>query len=265
MLYNFERCRVEIVRPGVTVDKWYKAQAIKPKAVLNASLYHFDTRQPIGTIIEAGRMVKDSGNGHGIGLALDGDVAFGGPWTLPWREYLTSFGGWIAIGAVTIPKSSDPVVTGKHLRIGIGVRNGVLAVKTSETVLTMAEWLATAKADGFMQFVNLDGGGSRHLIVDGKTILSSTRTPYNIIAIYGPGATAPTTPKGGNTVKAKCIVKTQVYTESGKVEANRRIDPGDVCDITLEVNSNLVVPIAYPSGSTTRKAWIKDLANFQLA
>jgi len=265
MLFSLDKCRVEIIRINTPIDKWYKAQAIKPKAVLNASLYHFDTRQPIGTIIEGGRMVKDSGNGHGIGVLPGVPFAFGGPWSAPWHEYLTSFGGWIDGGIVVNPSFTDPVVTGKHVRIGIGWRKDALTVKTSETAVTLYQWLLEARAEGFVQFVNLDGGGSRHLIVDGKTVLSSTRTPYNIIAIYGSGATVPTAPKGGNTVKAKCIVKTQVYLENGKVESGRRIDPGDVCDITLEVNSNLVVPISYPSGSTTRKAWIKDLANFQLA
>ena len=264
MLFSFENCRVEIVRPGMTVDRWYKAQAVKPRVVLNASLYHFDTRAPIGTIIEGGRMVKDSGNGHGIGVLPGVPFAFGGPWSAPWHEYLTSFGGWIDGGIVVNPSFTDPVVTGKHVRIGIGWRKDALTVKTSETAVTLYQWLLEARAEGFVQFVNLDGGGSRHLIVDGKTVLSSARVPYNIIAIYDSGVTVPPT-KEEKTMKVKCKVRTQVYTEAGKVEANRRIDVGDVCELGTEVNGALVVPISYPSGQAMRSAWVKDLANFQLA
>ena len=50
--------------------------------------------------------------------------------------------------------------------------------------VTLKQFANNAIAFGVTTLVNLDGGGSRHLYYNGKTIYRSARIPYNAIAFY---------------------------------------------------------------------------------
>lgn len=182
-LYPLPNVRAEIIRPGMPLKTWLAKQTVKPYALINASLYHSDG-SPIGTIIEGGKVRVNSGTGFGFGVRRDGGWAFGTPWAESWEEYLTGYTGIVQRGEYVPPAFADAYVFDCKLsRIGIGERNGVLQIVTDESV-DIYTFGRVGALNGLQSLANLDGGGSRYLWIDGKTIHSSTRTPYNAIAFY---------------------------------------------------------------------------------
>ena len=63
--------------------------------------------------------------------------------------------------------------------------------------------------DSFKSLCNLDGGGSRALLWMGKWIYTSSRTPYNAIAIWLEDGND--IEIGDGNLKVKCKKKTSVY------------------------------------------------------
>ncbi len=182
-LYPLPGVRAEIIRPGMPLKSWLAKQTVKPYALINASLYHSDG-SPIGTIIEGGKVRVNSGTGFGFGVRRDGGWAFGSPWEFPWDEYLTGYTGIVQRGDFVPPAFADAYVFDCKLnRIGIGERNGILQIVVDDNV-DVFTFGRSGALNGLQSLVNLDGGGSRYLWLDGKTIYTSTRTPYNAIAFY---------------------------------------------------------------------------------
>lgn len=179
--YDVDGCTVKIIKPGMTLTEW--ARQYKPYAVCNASLYEFSYRIPIGTIIENGKMVHNDGNGYGFG-AIDGIPSFGTPWEKPWDDYLTGYNSPIQNGAYIAPSFHDDYVFNSfNTRIGIGEKGGRLVIVTDDGV-TLKQFANNALSAGVKTLVNLDGGGSRHLYYNGKTVFKSQRVPYNAIAFF---------------------------------------------------------------------------------
>ena len=182
-IYELPGVRAEIIRPGMPLATWLARQTVKPYALINASLYRSDG-SPIGTIIENGKVRANAGTGFGFGILRGGSWAFGTPWMEPWQEYLTGYTGLVQEGAYVAPAFPDVYVFDCSLnRIAIGEKDGVLQIVTDDAVDAYTFGRRGALA-GLRSLVNLDGGGSRFLYIDGKTIYTSARTPYNAIAFY---------------------------------------------------------------------------------
>lgn len=185
--YSLAGCRAVIFKPGIPLKDWLAKQTVKPFALINASLYDSDPIKPIGTLIENGKMVEpNQGNGFGFGVLKDGSHAFGGPWDgHNWKDYLTGFTGIVQNGEYVRPAFKSPYVFDCALsRIAIGeLKNGELTIAVDDAVTIYDFGLRGVQA-GFKSLANLDGGGSRFLYYDGKTIYTSKRTPYNAIAFY---------------------------------------------------------------------------------
>ena len=181
-VFDVSGCRAEIVRPGKPLGVW--AAEHNPFAVCNASLYNFATRVPIGTIIEGGELVHNDGNGYGFGIMPMGTPGFGMPWDRSWKDYLTGYNSPVQGGAYIAPSFTDRYVFECRLaRIGIGQAGGRLVIVTDDYV-TLKEFAQNAIKAGLDTLVNLDGGGSRHLVYARETVYSSQRVPYNAIAFY---------------------------------------------------------------------------------
>jgi len=180
-IFDVSGCRCGIVRPSMNLTA-YAAQK-KPFAVCNASLYDMRTRVPIGTIIENGKLVHNDGNGFGFGV-IDGKPDFGRPWDRAWTDYLTGYNCPVQNGVYAAPTFADPYVFGCRLvRIGVGRKDGKLVLVTDDFA-TLEEFARNAISAGLDTLVNLDGGGSRHLFYDGKTVYASPRVPYNALVFY---------------------------------------------------------------------------------
>lgn len=185
--FDVTGCRAEIFRPGIPLHTWLSRQKVKPKALINGSLY--EGTKVIGTVIENGSMVNNAGGGYGFGV-VNGEMAFGGPWDCRWSEYYTGYNSPVQGGKYVVPGWYDGYVFGCRLpRIGVARRGDRIYVVTEEDA-TIQSFAATAIAAGYDTLVNNDGGGSRFLAVDGRIIYDSVRTPYNAIAFWADGQEA---------------------------------------------------------------------------
>lgn len=252
--------RIEIFQPKTTLKKWYSKQTDKPDILFNASLYT-STNKPCGTIWNDGVMVSDQGNGFGFGTMDKKTVEFGSPYNKKWYDYLTGYYGLVQDGKAIDPPWKDAYVFDKALtRIAFGqLKDGTLAIfcEDGKTIKTFA---ANAVKQDFENLCNLDGGGSRALLWLGKWVYTSTRTPYNAIAIWLEDGNDIEIEDGN--LKVKCTKKTSVYNKSGRIEIGRSISVGDICSLNTTVASNLLIEITYPVSSGTRTAYIKNLENF---
>lgn len=260
--------RFEIFQPKTTLKSWLSKQNDKPDILFNASLYT-STNKPCGTIWNDGVMVSDQGNGFGFGTTDGKTVEFGLPYSKKWRDYITGYYGLVQNGKAIDPPWKDSYVFDKALnRIAFGqFKSGEFAI-FCENGKTIKQYASDAERSGFKFLCNLDGGGSRALYWLSKWIYTSTRTPYNAVAIWlEPEKTivkpSTSTGKEASSVQVVCNVQTKVYNSSGKVEIGRYITKGDICELRNKLDlDNLQIEIIYPAGNNMRTAYIKDLGNF---
>ena len=257
--------RFEIFQPKMTLKNWYARQTDKPDILFNASLYS-NVTTPCGTIWNDGKLVSNQGKGFGFGTVDRKTVEFGQPWDKQWYDYLTGYYGLVQDGKAIDPPWKDGYVFDKALtRIAFGqLKDGSLAVfcEDGKTIKTFA---SNAVKQGFENLCNLDGGGSRALLWMGKWVYTSTRTPYNAIAIWlEDDEKAPSIITQVDGIQVECTKRMSVYNKNGHLEIGRSIDAGDICVISETVTDNLLIPITYPVSSGTRTAYIKNLTNFKV-
>ena len=258
--------RFEIFQPKTTLVNWYNNQSNKPDILLNASLYS-NLSTPCGTIWNDSKLVNNEGNGFGFGTTDGKTVQFGSPWGNTWKDYITGYYGIVQSGKVMSPPWVDKYVFDKALnRIAFGIMRDEKLAIICEDSKTISQFANNAASYGFRHLCNLDGGGSRALLWMGKWIYTSSRTPYNAIAIW---LEDDNRIQDQNNVQIKsgelkivCTKKTQTYNEKGMIEVGRYISPNDMCIIKQNIRSNLLINISYPTSSGMRTAFIKNLENF---
>lgn len=253
--------RFEIFSPKTTLKKWYNNQSDKPDILFNASLYT-STNKPCGTIWDNGVLVSNQGKGFGFGTLTDKKtVVFGLPWDQTYYDYLTGYYGLIQNNKVIDPPWTDKYVFDCALtRIAFGQTNDNNYAIFCEDGKTIKQFANDGLKNGFKHLCNLDGGGSRALLWMGKWIYTSSRTPYNAIAIWLEKEERTVSLPDG--IKVKCKKKTATYNANGVIEIGRYITVNDVCSINSIINNNLLIQITYPVSSGTRTAYIKTLENF---
>lgn len=247
--------KIQIIYPNKPLTQWYAEQTDKPDILFNASLY--SGSEPCGTVIKNGAIVHNEGTGMGFGIK-NGVPSFGTPWD-NWNDYFTGYNSYIQNGKFVSPAWRDSYVFEASLtRIAIGKKNNEWIVCTGTGSLA-SNWNGAGYNNagtfaqeclnnGISDICGLDGGGSRCLLYMGNWIYTSTRTPYNAIAIWV---------EDKLTIKAQSRINT--CTINGTPELNRYIDINDVCTI-----NKALIEIEYPISNGTRTAYIKieDLFNF---
>lgn len=187
-LYDVSTLRAQYIKPDVNLNVW--AAQHHPRALCNASLYggvsivHRPTGSPVGTIFEGGKCVSNQGNGYGFGIE-NGKIVFGAPWEKKWADYLTGYTTCVQNGVYVAPTFNDPYVFPNRLaRIGMAKTQDGRVWIAVDDYATLREFSLHAIAQGVVTLSNLDGGASRHLVHEGRTIYASARVPYNAIAFF---------------------------------------------------------------------------------
>lgn len=179
-----EIARVEIVQlGGKTMGQWYAAQVDKPDMMINGSLW--DERGAIGTIWQDGKLVRNEGTGFGFGVNESGGCGMGDPWAVKWRDYITGYPGLVKAGKA-LPDSVDSyVMNSKTKRSAVAVAGKRLYFITADN-MTVAALRNALVSFGVYSAINLDGGGSSRLFVNGKALNRPTddRRCPNAIAVW---------------------------------------------------------------------------------
>lgn len=163
---------VKVVQLGrQTMGEWYAAQLDKPRYMLNASLW--DNKGSIGTIFLDGKMQRDEGNGFGFGTTGAVAFDFGTPWSNKWADYITGYPALVQNGKQT-GEEADRYID-NYVRYAITKRaavcrkDGKLVLVTGEN-LTLSQFRVMLSQYGVQDAINLDGGGSARMMIDGKAI-----------------------------------------------------------------------------------------------
>lgn len=228
-IYDVSALKAQYIKPESNLSVW--ASANLPDTLCNASLYNGvqtrrrPTGQPIGTIIENGEVVHNDGNGFGFGI-VDGRIVFGRPWEQKWETYLTGYNCPVLEGQYVKPSFTDRYVFDCALdRIGIGYTKDGKTVIVCDDRVTLQQFAEHAISAGVVTLVNLDGGGSRHLLYNGKTLYASSRVPYNAIAFFAASSSKQdqVTTEGGSMRKYLDVSAHQGQIDWEKVKAEGEV------------------------------------------
>ena len=193
--YDITGLRVEYIKPDTNLAAWGAAH--RPFALCNASLYDGGIQTarrpsgpPVGTVIEEKKLVRQEGDYPGLGIK-GGKLDFGRPFTDTWDYFIAGYNCPVVDGKYNAPAWRDDYVFGsKNYRIGIAyMADRRVCILTDDNV-TLKGFANNAIRRGALILVNLDGGGSRHLLYDGRVIHQSPRIPYNALAFYNDAAGA---------------------------------------------------------------------------
>ena len=160
--------KVDISQLGTkTMGQWYNSQLDKPKYMINASLW--DTKGPIGTIYLDGKMTRNEGNGFGFGTVDNKTFDFAKPWDKKWKDYITGYPALVWNGKPTTYTVDSYVQNSKNKRSAVAEKDGNLLLITSDA-LTLNKFRQELVRYGVDYAINLDGGGSTRMLVDGKAV-----------------------------------------------------------------------------------------------
>ena len=181
---NSEIEKIDIVwLEGNTMKQWYAKQTNKPDYLINASLW--DNKGAIGTIYKDGKLIRNEGNGYGFAILKDKTFGFSDPWIKNIDDYITGYPALIKDGQ-KLSDSTDSYVmnsTSKRSVIASAGNNLYLIATNGMTVAQLRKFLAD---NGYYNAINLDGGGSSLLMVNGNPVNNPTgnRIIPNAIAVW---------------------------------------------------------------------------------
>lgn len=266
--------------PKEKLSSFYARQKEKPDIVINGGLFVMSSGKPIANYRDE-RVDKavSSSYIYGMGINDAGEMVTSSVKT-PYKDFISGYPCLISNGkADKITYATE--LDGRNPRTAIGydadhyyimIVDGRTRKNLGATFSQMQQWFLSLGAEFA---INLDGGGSTRILVNGKVDNEPTedRAVDNVICFYfkrSEGSESGTGEAGGSgacdeRLSVKCIRKTSTYTSEGEVESRRYVAAGDICELGREVSDNLLIPISYPTSSGMRDAYIRDLGNFTKA
>lgn len=168
------------------------------EGVINAS--PFDGTNPIGTVIEDGKVVANAGNGWGFGIDKNGNVHFDRIFkdldNIDWQDMISAHPVLIYRGA---PQNIDTSVTlfkDRQPRSAVALRGEEIlfvtvdGLQTGRPGMTLVELRDYLKNIGCTEAINLDGGGIQLRDRSGTGSFEAINRPteyrdvYNVISAY---------------------------------------------------------------------------------
>ena len=231
--------RIAIVQLGaLTMNQWYDRQKDKPKYMLNASLW--DNQGPIGTIWLDKKLIRNEGTGYGFGISA-GEFSFGDPWNTKWDDYITGYPALIQNGHKTTHSVDSYVQNATTRRSALCYKGNTLYMVTG-VGLKLNQFREQLAEYGMTEAINLDGGGSSRLLVDGKAINSPTDNRRCKLAIAAwvkdtPSSTLPSPSYKTGQYRIKVGTKLNLRTGAGtNYPVAGQLKNGDIVNVT-EVQS----------------------------
>lgn len=168
---------------GLTMDQWCNKQSSPPDIMINASLW--DEKGAIGTIYQNSKLVRNEGTGFGFGINKLNHFGFGDPWNIAWVDYITGFPALVQDGKALNHSVNSSVMNGSTKRSVIATAGDRLYFITANN-MTVSQLRTALLNFGVYHAINLDGGGSSRLLVNGKAVNNPTdnRKCPNAIAVW---------------------------------------------------------------------------------
>lgn len=186
--------RLELIQahqPTETLESIYNRLENKPYALFNAGLFHLRNGKAASGLIINGKKIREKGIGGEVIYSKDGQVKH---ISLEdkWMGYINWSDWALESGPLLLPYFRDKgldynFVYGKHPRIALGYADGefvVLATEPRPYGITTPELKHEMAVLGCEWAINLDGGSSVGLLINGKRVTASSRAVDTALALY---------------------------------------------------------------------------------
>mgnify|MGYP002520983586 CR=1 FL=1 len=189
---DFDTCQ----QPAETLSAYYARQSEKPTILTNGGFFNMSTREPVFNYMDEGKAKATNAKYKwGMGIIGENQLIYGELNSRRWRDFVSGYPNLLDDSqsiAITFAKE----INYKARRTLLGYDDDfVMLVCVDNPGMNLIEAQAYMKKLGCKYAINLDGGGSTGMFVNGekKTSSAYNRAVDNVVAIYTKG-TAPTKP-----------------------------------------------------------------------
>lgn len=189
---DFDTCQ----QPAETLSAYYARQKEKPTILTNGGFFNMTTRDPVFNYVDEGN-VKASSTKYkwGMGVIGNSQLIYGELNSRKWRDFVSGYPNLLDDSqAIKITFANE--INYKARRTLLGYDNErVMLVCVDNPGMNLVEAQAYMKKLGCRFAINLDGGGSTGMLINGEkqTSTAYNRAVDNVVAIYTKD-TAPTNP-----------------------------------------------------------------------
>ena len=182
---NFDICK----QPSETLENYYNRQSVKPAVLINCGFFNMSNGASVGTLAIDGKTIVESStlrNGIGIIPENDTKLAYGKFEDRVWTDFVNGYPVLIENGAACkITYATDLNYKARRTVLGFNDK-AVYIVCVDSPGMNFAELQKVCLGLGMKYAINLDGGGSTRMLVNGvrKTSQTANRAVDNVFAIY---------------------------------------------------------------------------------
>ena len=206
-------------QPAETIEQFYNRQKVKPTIVTNGGFFNMSTRAPVFNYVDEGNAKSANAKYKwGMGVVGNNRLIYGELNSRKWRDFVSGYPNLLDDSqAVTITFAKEINYKARRTLLGYDDKR-VILVCVDSPGMNLVEAQAYMKKLGCRFAINLDGGGSTGMLVNGekKTSIYHKRAVDNVVAIYTKDASPkPTQSISTNKKESKGI---DVYVGQGKID-----------------------------------------------
>ena len=241
---EIEQIKLDVCnQPRETLETYYKRQGVKPTVLVNGGLFNMGTGNPCGTLVVDSKTYASSskyrtgmGTAKGDTTKLVYDLYDNRRWT----DFVNGYPVLIVNGVAQVISYAKEL-NYKTRRTVVGcsdTKHFIVCVESPGMIYSQMQALCLSL--GMKYAINLDGGGSTRLLVNGvrKTALATNRAVDNVLAVY----------LKSNETKVDKWVKVSM------TKINIRSGPGADCALMGSLNKNDIVHIIATADGHTGSA-----------
>lgn len=177
--------------PGsrMTPDAYYKQLNNKPAVIINGGFFDMTNGKPCFTFVDDGMtMAEDSAFPCGIGITTSGALAYTSNigYRSDWRDFISAYPPLVVDGKpASVSFATEIAYKARRSMIGYN-RDSIFIVAADAPGLTFEEAKKLLINIGCQYAINLDGGGSTRLLLNGELLTDriTNRPVSNVVAVY---------------------------------------------------------------------------------
>lgn len=248
--YDFAACK----QPRETLGSYYNRQTIKPDVLVNAGFFNMKNGVPCFNNIDEGKIrSRDDNYLIGMGTAIDkkNELLFGSLNSdIKWNDFLSAYPVLLDGNGPITKFTVGSEINYNATRSVLGFNDNRVYVihigKPGMNFNTISKMLYNM---GIKYAINLDGGGSARLMVNGSVYGNPTenRSVDSVLAIYLNKADSRGTEGEGIVVgDTPYVLYTVVKGDSWWKIAANKMGSGNKCEELAKYNNKTTSSIIYP-------------------
>lgn len=185
---NFDLCE----QPRETLGAYYNRQLRKPNLLINGGFFNLSSGQTCFSFVDDGNIITNHyGVKQGLGTTIDDQakLIFGGiDDNIHWYDFIAGYPVLVENGEAKTAFTWASEINYKATRSAMGItgQNKLIFVTVSKPGVDLKELAAIMKNVGCLYAINLDGGGSSRMLVNGEVVNDPTenRSVDSVVAVY---------------------------------------------------------------------------------